>query len=523
LTNRACSEPDSLTDQRDLKRPWKLAASFRAVSSFVIRPPVTGKLIWLEQQNFVACGSLFLALLYTVEYLGYPTLPGNDVRYPLGWWGWFDQSKYLQSAQALARFDFSPAHHWYPLGYALLGAPFVGMMPQHPFFFVDLAALLITYTAFNRFALRCDVALHWSVILFALACAADPVLFHEWVIPWNTSPLAAVMWLLLATAAAHIQGERHPAWLGALAAVVPMLRPTDVLIAAVPVLASLAADLARHRLRARDVAVFIAGALLPLAAYGALHLAIYGPRPSEYMRHSGEIGFSLHDLGLKAYLILVDPRAWIGGGEGLIRRCPWLILGIAGLLTALRRPIPAMLAAALVVHGIIYMSYVDLLPTSFWRYGNVHYWTFTFPGFALLGFLLLRDLTVLRYRAVAAGSLISVMFLLCVKLDPVTAAPDQRADAVDVPVGPNDFNTIYFGNLRVTDAKGTLENVKQVRAFPVANGIRILALTRSLDGPVTVEGEGMHVVTPVRLRAVVHWGIPFWLWSRAGEFYGPRL
>ncbi len=499
------------------------ASATKIAREDLTRPPAPSQLIWLRQQSFAAWGGLVLALFYVADYLAYPALPGNNPRYPLGWWGWWDQSKFLELTQALARFDLSPAQHWYPLGYALLGAPFARAMPEHPFFFVDLASLLIAYVAFIHFALRCGIGLRWSAILFILAGMGDPVLFRQWVIPWNTSPLAAIMWLLFATAAAHMQGERRPACLGVLAALVLMLRPTEILIAGVPVLASLAADLAKHRLRPRDIAAFMAAALVPVAAYGALYVAIYGPRPSEYMLNSRAIGFSLHDFGLKVYLILVDPRAWIGGGEGLIRRCPWLILELAGLLPALRRPVPAMLAVALVVHGIIYLSYVDLLPTDFWRYMNVHYWTFTFPGFALLGFLLLRNLFDPRHRAVAVGALIGVLLLLCIHLDPVAAAPDQRADALDLPVGPRDFNTIYFGDLRVMEADGTLENIKQVRAVPLGNGVRILALTRSLVGHVTVDGNGMHVMAPVRLRAVVHWGIPFWPWSRADEFYGPRL
>ena len=116
-------------------------------------------------------------------------------------------------------------------------------MPQDPFLLVDLASLLVTYAAFLAFARRCGIAPAWSVALFVLAAGADPVLFGEWVIPWNTSPLASILWLLFATAAAHMQGRRRPATLGVLVALVPMLRPTDLLIACVPITGSLAADL----------------------------------------------------------------------------------------------------------------------------------------------------------------------------------------------------------------------------------------------------------------------------------------
>lgn len=472
--------------------------------------------------NAVSAGLLLLALLYVIEYLGYPALPGNNPAYPFGWWGWFDQSKFLESTQALARFDFSPSRHLYPLGYAILAAPFARIMPQHPFFFVDLASLLTAYVAFIRLALRCGVGPRWSATLFVLACAADPVLFHQWIIPWNTSPIAAVMWLLFATAAAHMQGERRPASLGLLAACVPMLRPTDTLIACVPVGSSLAADLLKRRLQMRDVAAFMIAALLPLTAYGALYLAIYGFQLSDYMRAAARVGFTLHNFGLKAYLILVDPRVWIGGGEGLLRRCPWIVLGLAGMLTGLRRPVPAMLSAALVVHGVLYLSYVDLLPTGFWRYMNVHYWTFTLPGFALLGFLLLRDICNASTHMAALIALGGVLLVLCIHVVPAPAGPDEAADALDFSVGPRAFGNVYSANLSVTDTAGTLQNVENMRAFPFGSGVRILALTRSFHRDAFAHGDGLDGLSPVRLRAAVRWGIPLWPWTRADEFYGAR-
>ena len=81
---------------------------------------------------------------------------------------------------------------------------------------------------------------------------------------------------------------------------------------------------------------------------------------------------------------------------------------------------------------ILYVLYVYLLPTGFWRYHNVHYWTFTFPGFALLGFQLLHDLGG-PSRIAAVGALIVVLALLCIRLDPVLAEPDEPAHALIYP------------------------------------------------------------------------------------------
>ena len=69
-------------------------------------------LIWLLRQDFVTLGALLLSFFYVADYLGYAALPGNNPNYPLGWWGWWDQSKFLRSTRAQARLDFSPTQHW---------------------------------------------------------------------------------------------------------------------------------------------------------------------------------------------------------------------------------------------------------------------------------------------------------------------------------------------------------------------------------------------------------------------------
>src|SRR4051794_27866234 len=79
-----------------------------------------------------------IALIYVAAYLGYPSLPGNSP-VPNGWWEWADQVRYIASARAFAAGDLDPARHWFPLGYGLLGAPFVRGWKQHPYFLVDLA------------------------------------------------------------------------------------------------------------------------------------------------------------------------------------------------------------------------------------------------------------------------------------------------------------------------------------------------------------------------------------------------
>ena len=87
---------------------------------------------------------------------------------------------------------------------------------------------------------------------------------------------------------------------------------------------------------------------------------------------------------------------------------------------------------------------------------------------------------------------------------------------------PQGFDAVYFGTLRIQDAGGTLDNMRQIRAFPVSGGIRILALTRSLQGPVSVSGQGINLENPQKLRLAIRLGLPFWPWRRSGNFFGPQ-
>jgi len=456
---------------------------------------------WFSRQDAVLLAALFLAVWYTAAYLGHPALPGNSPDHPDGWLGWWDQAHYLASAKAIARFDLNPDEHLYPLGYPLLGAIFVGSARMHPFYFVDLAALLVTFLAFVEFARHCGVARRWSALLFIAVIVSDKLLFANWVVPWTTSPLAALLWMLLALCAAHVSGGPRRCWLlGLVAVLVATLRPGDLVLTVPPLLVCLLVDLRTRRLTWRDGVMFVIGGLVPGCLYLALHVAIYGLRPSFYMDWSAGIGFTLHGLGWKAYVILVDPRPWIGGGEGLLKRAPWLILGIAGLVPALRRPVPAMLALTLLVHSLMYLAYVDLLPTGFWRYMNVHYWTWAFPGFALLGLKLLGDLLRPATRPLAAGSLAVVVALLCVRLVPVPARGTATVDALDYTLPTPAFDTTYFGDVTLHDDAGTLVNVKQIRAIPMPGGVRVMALKRPFQGDVTANGAGLDGLESVRLR-----------------------
>lgn len=467
-------------------------------------------------------GGLLLVLLYTVFYLRDPAAPGAqlDPCCVTGWIGWGDQGFYYRSARALAAGNFDPGQHWYPLGYALLGAPFV-FLRNHAFFFVDLASLLGAYAAFIVFAGRIRVSAFAAVLIFLLTSCADPVLFRQWVIPWNTTPTAAAIWALLAVSAAYLQGERHPFLLGILAAAVPIIRPTDGIISVI-CLGWVGIETLRRRQSAiRDGAAMAAGILLLILPYAALHLRIYGPNATTYMINSRYLGFTLHNPLFRAYILLIEPRQWYFAGQGLMRHMPWLLFGFAGMAVAWRRGSAlALLSVCLAAYFALYLSYVDLLPTGLWRYLNVHYFKWTWAGFGLVGWLLVRDLFARRREAWVA--LAAVFLLSCIRVVPRLADPAEPAVAVDLRgAAATEANTTMDPTLAVQDSAGLLRSIATMRAFPLPEGagVRLIAVRRDFVGTVTwAPGHELPMLDDQPPQS--HWaeqigfGFPCWLAPR---------
>ncbi len=486
-------------------------------------------------------GGVVLVVLYLGYYLANYALPGNNPTYPQGWWGWFDQGKYIQSAQALWAGDFSPAQNWFPLGYSLLAAPFIGWWPMHPFFFVDLAGLLIAYAAFQSFALRLEIARHWSVPLFIVTAMGDQRLAKTWAVPWNTTVSAALIWLSFAGTAAFIASPvaRSDRWrlaslfgLGLVFGAMPLVRPTDALITALCGVALLISEFGRGRVRWQDACALVLGGLMVILPYGWLYLRIYGLHETAYVVQSGRLGFAFSEFPWKAYVLLIDPRPWFPSGVSLLARCPWIALGIAGVAPAILNtcgPVrwsAMLLAVSILAYCVVFFSYIDLLPSGLWLYDNVHYFQFVFPGVGLFAFLLVRHL-LRPERWAAIVSLFVTLLVLSIHVDAVPVPTDRPARMIQFPGLTGSWADIYFGNEVLQDARGRLTNIIDMRLLPDAQGVRAIALRRMFVGAVGWAPGGAPPsqssnVTPVRWGERVTLGYPLWLPPYARGALPPR-
>ena len=144
-----------------------------------------------------------LAALYTWSYVTHPLHPGlaaPELRQ--GWWSWADQTKYVEAAVALEQGRIDRESYYYPLGYSVLGAPFVRVFPAHPFFLPNLVLVLVAAALAWRLARRWLERWEAMVLTTAFLLTHAALLEQTLVIPWNTIPLQAAffagMWLVLA-------------------------------------------------------------------------------------------------------------------------------------------------------------------------------------------------------------------------------------------------------------------------------------------------------------------------------------
>lgn len=398
--------------------------------------------------------------------------------------------------------DLRADAHWYPLGYSLLGAPFLAASRLHPFFIADLVGLLVAVAAFARFARLFGVSWPLAMALFLLPWLESRVA-DVWIEPWNTTPEAALIWLLLALGGVMMTkpapSSGRAVALGALAAGIATFRPTDIFIGIIVIATVIGHALRSRRCRWRDIGAGALGIAAIALPYAALHLAIYGPHLSTYAKNEAGLGFAPFDLPFRIFVLLEDPRAWFGEGSGLIQHLPWIIPGIAGMLAMpflfrrAARWCAAMLALTLIGYYGLYLSYRGLLPPSLWRYGLIHYFVWTLPGLALFAWLWLRALFIgdpehagarRRGRLVPLAALAVTLLLLCPRLVPVptetgTAARLEIFDATRIR-----WVDGYLNPSAIADARGTLENVIDMRVIPETTRARVIALRRPFTGEV---------------------------------------
>lgn len=464
-------------------------------------------------------GAYALLALYAAYYFADAAAPGNWAEYPLGWWGWWDQSQYLASARNLLSGNLTPEVHWYPLGYSILAAPFVAVWPMHGFFFLDLGCLLVTFIGFLAFVRRIGIAKFPAVLIFVLTTFAYPSVAETWAEPWTSTLSAALIWSLLGCAAALMQGgwqRSRVLFLGLLAASLPLVRPPDLILGTIVVAAVIAARMKAGRIRSIEVGWFAIGAAAAALPYFALYLRIYGFHPTPYMGVVRDVGFVFSRLGWKTYVLLIAPRPWYPFGQSLLAVFPWLVIAFAEMLLIVlsrrqhQRPLLVLLIVVIVVHWILYFAFADLLPSGIWRFHLIHYLKWTLPALGLFAWLFVeRAWREPRWYHAATPAIL--FLLLSIRMTPERASATEPAEMVQYAGTQLSLQETYLREWQFHDDSGDF-GMLGARALPDSQGFRVLPQRRQIVGQLRWSNGPVDPGRPeIRWKPRISFGYPCWL------------
>ncbi len=491
------------------------------------------------------CSTILILYLYDALNTFPPAVLGTEGG---GWWGWWDQGKYLESARAFSAFDFTSDRHWYPPGYSLLGAAFVALFPSNPFLPINALCLLGGCFLFRDLCHRLRIGPWTSAIAFVLSMVSGSSMILQTAIPWSSTPVfllyAAIFWIYVQ----DDKAKRHFFAVGLLAGSVLLFRPTDI-VATTPVLLALLGDAVSRWTRANAVretfalvGMMAVGGALPALLAVALHLATHGMALSPYLLGSQQIGFSIGSLPVKLYALMIDPNPaytenvhpYLGSSVGFFEKYKWSLVSVFGMAVAvLDRSKLTVIAACIVVHIVLYAAYVDLLPTGIWRYYNIHYFKWCFPFLMLFALYGLKRLSTVagRRTAVRAAALTLPLLAISMTSTPVpvahaaftdqtvvlTLAEKQRVDAITLTSVQGVPVDVYFSPHSVTADGRDLAHIREVRAIPTRDGARIVFIAPVEATTIRVTlADGKATIDPAQARATVlrlgfEWGWPCWL------------
>jgi hypothetical protein len=455
-----------------------------------------------------------IAIFYIIVYFFIPGTPGNHPGvHPSGWWGWFDQGKYILSANAFAQFNFSPDKHFYPPLYPVLGAIFLKWSSGHMFFLINLGALIWFAYVFIKFS---DLYMpRWvGVALLFGTTIFNYTLFENYVIPWTSTIAVALLAsgiLGLVWLSEIKNGERDKLsglqvfFVAACLGLLVPTRPGDAVVGCVIGLGLLICYWRIHRQSINLVPrpmIFIVlvaiGSIIGPLLFLGFNILVFGSPLGNYVQVASSNGFFPADLMEKFFSIWLDGFTLYGEpNSGLTERYPWLFISLAALLWILIRGDGAQrsVAVAVILLFVLYLPYGDLLPNGLWRFLNIHYFKWTFPFMALFAALLIQQ-TWFAWRErkelfLTSSLLLGIPFLLLslhlvLDMEPVSTRttsnhedisfelPSKKIDFVDFNGLSGGFADVYFGMHRLILDGKELTRVRDYRLLPMSWGARLV-------------------------------------------------
>jgi hypothetical protein len=348
---------------------------------------------WLDswRGRLLLASAVMAAYLYA--YWTHPARPEVEPAFPLGWWGWWDQSQYIKCAASLAHGSLTRDTYWYPLGYPALGAVFYRAFPLHAFLIPNLLFVIAAVLAYYYIARKFVTALEAWVLLVAFSICYRGTIALSLVEPWNTIPTLFLSYALIAYVGLSNPTRTTILWGGVGLGLMYLCRPPDaaclglILVVAIlrvrPWSEMLKAGLAATAI----MSFFVVPVLL-------LNRSVFGSWQSEYEKAGSAVGFGAFPFAPKAFALLIDAKPFFHLKDtALLSHFPWLVLLLPGALFFVRKykwnAVGVLLSIAATY--LLYLSFNDFWPGNIFRYHLIHYLFWTFPILALLAYLSVRE------------------------------------------------------------------------------------------------------------------------------------
>ena len=257
--------------------------------------------------------------------------------------------------------------------------------------------------------------------------------FLQFVVPWNTIPVAVSIMaiLLLARDFKHCRHHVPDVLVGFLSGYVLVTRPSDLVPIATAGGCYFLARMQSGDAMRRGLAMIVGGAAVVVPAV-VLSLAIHGSLLSEtYAASVGYIGFGFSNVMERAYAVFVDASTTYGVPLSVLIAQPWLALlalfAVAWAIADVKNGMLPVICAACSV--LTYVAYNDFSPLNVFKSYLIHYIVWIFPIITAGGiagamlFARRRSFWMFGLAVVPAIAIVSI------KLNPVTVGIADRGDA----------------------------------------------------------------------------------------------
>lgn len=378
-----------------------------------------GKLDKKNQTTYIIL-ILVAVCFYLIKYLSYSALPEVSAKYPLGWWGWWDQGQYIKSARALANFDFKGDSHWYPIGYPLMGALFYKLVPVHPFlipnilYYVGIVWLFSLIS--NKFLTKCE-----STILAFFAFFVDKIVVESLVIPWTTIPTHFFIYAIIYLLVFHEESIKRYALAAVFTGIIFLCRNGDMLFIAPLFLFSMLATREIKKIFTYGFVSFFV--FLPFLLFTLISnkyiFGVYWETP--YYEAASINGFSLYNIFYKAYSVFIEAGTLYSlSTPMLLKRYTWMLLIIPGTFYAYKKyglKIVGVILSIIATY-IFYLTYNDFDSQNIFKYKIVHYLRWTLPLLLLFAYLTVRHAWLdMSWKRITLLTLPFIAFSLLVSLE----------------------------------------------------------------------------------------------------------